>query len=122
VVAPERVRRARDLHDDHLHQVRLVVVGVDDEGRDEVELVARGHVLAVDLGDRVEHQLPALGEDLVEDLLLRAKVVVDEPVGDARLVGHVGHAAVVEAVAREHADAGVEDQAALVHLGLGGRH
>ena len=30
----ERVRRARDLDDDHLHQVAVVAVGVDDERRD----------------------------------------------------------------------------------------
>ena len=75
----------------------------------------------VDLGDRVEHDLPALEEERVEDLLLGAEVVVDEAVGDARLVGHVRHAAVVEAALGEHAHAGVEDQAALVdRAGLGG--
>ena len=55
-------------------------------------------------------QLPALGEERVEDLLLRAEVVVDEAVRDARLVRHVRHAAAVEALAREDADRGVEDQ------------
>src|SRR5207248_7401761 len=66
--APERVRRARDLDDDHLHQVGLMPVRVDDERRDQVELVARGDVLgAIDLGDRVEHDLPALGEERSEE-------------------------------------------------------
>ena len=37
----ERVRRARDLDDDDLHQVGVVAVGVDDEPRDRVELLAR---------------------------------------------------------------------------------
>ena len=36
--------------------------------------------------------------------------MVDEPVGDARLVGDVGDAAGVEALAREHAHGGVEDR------------
>jgi hypothetical protein len=40
--------------------------------------------------------------------------VVDEPVGHARLVGDVGHAAGVEALAREDADGGVEDHPPLV--------
>ena len=40
--------------------------------------------------------------------------MVDEAVGDAGLVGDVGHAAGVEALAGEHAHGGVEDQAALV--------
>ena len=74
----------------------------------------------VDLGDRVEHDLPALEEELVEDLLLRVEVVVDEAIGHARLVGHVGDAAVVEAAAREDGDGGVEDQAPLVD-GAAGR-
>ena len=89
---------------------------------DQVELVAHRHLLAaVDLRDRVEHDLPALEEELVEDLLLGVEVVVDEAVGHARLVGHVGHAAVVEALAGEHGDRGVEDQAALVDgAGAGG--
>ena len=48
---------------------------------------------------------------------LDSEVVVDEPVGDARLVGDVGDAARVEALAGEDADRRVEDLAAL----LGGR-
>ncbi len=79
------------------------------------KLVAR-----VDLGDRVEHDLPALEEELVEHLLLRVEVVVDEAVGDAGLVGDVGDAAVVEALAGEDGDRRVEDQAALVD-GAGAR-
>src|SRR4051812_10574834 len=115
MVAAERVRGARDLDDDHLHQVRLVAVRVDDEAGDQVELVACGDLLlAIDLGDRVEHDLPALGEERVEDLFLRPEVVVDEAVRDARLVGHVGDAAGVEATRREDADRCVEDLAALV--------
>ena len=57
---------------------------------------------------------PALEEERVEHLVLGAEVVVDEPVGDARLVGDVRDAAGVEALAGEHADRRVEDQAALV--------
>ena len=48
-----------------------------------------GTVARVDLGDHREHHVPALEEDGVEDLVLGLEVVVDEPVGDARLVGHV---------------------------------
>ena len=80
----------------------------------ECSLSRDGQVAGVDLGDRVEHDLPALEEERVEDLLLGVEVVVDEAVGHARLVGHVRHAAVVEALAREHAHRGVEDHAALV--------
>ncbi len=43
----------------------------------------------VDLADRLEQDVPALQEQRVEHLVLGAEVVVDEPVGDARLVGDV---------------------------------
>ena len=64
--------------------------------------------------DRGQHHVPALQEQRVEDLLLGGEVVVDEPVGDAGLVGDVRHAAGVKALAREHADRRVEDHPALV--------
>ena len=67
-----------------------------------------------------EHHVPALEEQRVEDLLLGGEVVVDEPVGDARLIGDVRHAAGVKPLAREHPHGGVEDHPAL--LGGGGRH
>ena len=59
-------------------------------------------VLLVGLADRGQQHVPALDEERVEHLVLGAEVVVDEPVGDARLVGDVRHPAGVEALAREH--------------------
>ncbi len=47
VRAAERVRRAGDLDDDHLHQLGIVAVRVDDEARDRVELLAARCVAAV---------------------------------------------------------------------------
>ncbi len=82
-----------------------------------------GIALSVDLLDRRQQQRPALGEELVQDLVLGVEVVVDEPVGDAGLVGDVGDAAGVEALAREDADRRVEDLAPPVdRRGLGARH
>ena len=76
---------------------------------------ARGDsALRVGLLDRRQQQRPALGEELVEDLVLGVEVVVDEAVGDAGLVGDVGDAGRVEALAGEDADRRVEDVAALV--------
>ena len=69
---------------------------------------------AVGLLDRRQQQRPALAEQLVQDLVLRLEVVVDEPVGDPRLVGDVGDPGRVEALAGEDADRRVEDLAALV--------
>ena len=77
---------------------------------------------AVGLLDRAQKQRPALDEELVEDLVLGAEVVVDEPVGDAGLVGDVGDAGRVEALAGEDADRRVEDLAALVDRRCLGRH
>ena len=75
---------------------------------------------AVDLLDRRQQQRPALDEELVEHLVLGVEVVVDEAVGDARLVGDVGDAAGVEALAGEDADRRVEDlPAAVDRRGLG---
>ena len=71
-------------------------------------------LVAVGLFDRRQQQRPALDEELVEDLVLGAEVVVDEPVGDPGLVGDVGDARLVEALAGEDADGGVEDHPAFV--------
>ena len=64
--------------------------------------------------DRLEHHVPALQEERVEDLVLGGEVVVHEAIRHPRLVGDVGDAAGVEALAREHAHGGVEDHAPLV--------
>ena len=83
--AAERVRRPGHLDDDHLHQLRVVAVGVDDEAGDPVELLARRQlVIGVDLVAGGDQQRPALAEQLGHHRFLRAEVVVDEPVGDAR--------------------------------------
>ena len=61
--------------------------------------------VSVGLLDRRQQQRPALDEELVQDLVLGVEVVVDEAVGDPRLVGDVGDAGRVEALAGEDADA-----------------
>ena len=78
------------------------------------ELVAVGAVGAFGLLDRGEEQRPALEEQFVQDLVLGVEVVVDEAVGDPRLVGDVGDAGGVEALAGEDGDRGVEDLPAFV--------
>src|SRR5436190_10330150 len=117
VAHAERVRRAHDLDDDDLHQRGVVAVEVDDRRGDRVQLVARRDRRAIGLADEVEQDLPALEEQRVEHLVLRAEVVVDEAVGDVRLVGDVRHAALVKAALGERDDRGVEDEAALVRTG-----
>src|SRR6201999_2769508 len=78
------------------------------------ELVAVGGLGAVRLFDRREEQRPALEEEFVQDLVLGLEVVVDEAVGDPRLVGDVGDAGGVETLAGENGDRGVEDLPAFV--------
>ena len=73
-----------------------------------------GALGAFGLLDRGEQQRPALQEQLVQHLVLGVEVVVDEAVGDARLVGDVGDAGGVEALAGEDGDRGVEDLPAFV--------
>ena len=106
-----------DLDDDHLHQFRVVAVGLDDEVGDVRELFARRLAGVVGLVDRGQQQRPALGEELVQHLLLGVEVVVDQPVGDPRLVGDVGDPGRVEALAGEDLDRRVEDLAPLVDRG-----
>ncbi len=96
VGAAEGVGGACDLDDDHLHQIRVVAVGVDDERGDRVQLLARRLRRGIGLGDRREHHVPALEEQRVEDRLLGREVVVDEPVGDAGLIGDVRDTAGVD--------------------------
>ena len=79
-----------------------------------ISFCSAGTSWRVGLADRVEQDVPALEEQRVQHLVLGLEVVVDEPVGDARLVGDVRHAARVEALAREHAHRGVEDDPPLV--------
>ena len=114
VSTTEGVRRPRHVDDDHLHQLGVVPVGVDDEAGHGIELLAAIDRLAVDLLDGGEQQRPPLREQLVEDLVLGLEVVVDEPVSDAGLVGDVRDPAGVEALTGEDSDRGIEDLAALV--------
>src|SRR6266545_570496 len=81
------------------------------------QLLAR---LFLDLDDRVDrgdHHPPHLPEDRLEDGVFRLEVVVDEPVGDACLLGNVAHAAGVVTLPRERADSCVENLATPLLLG-----
>ena len=120
--AAERIRRAGDLDDDDLHQLRVVPVGVDDEPSHRVELLAAADRLAVDFLDRGQEQRPALGEELVQDLILGLEVVVHQAVGDSRLVSDVRDAARVESLPGEHANRRIQNLPALVDRRRFGAH
>ena len=82
---------------------------------DRLQLLAHRDVARVGLRDRRPAGRPsAPGRACRGSRPWTGEVVVDEPVGDAGLVGDVRHAAGVEALAREHAHGGVEDQPPLV--------
>ena len=75
-----------------------MAVGLDDERGDrESASPAAGISRPSTSRITLEHDRPPLEEQRVENLVLGGEVVVDEPVGDARLVGDVGDAAGVEA-------------------------
>ena len=97
-----------------------MAIGVDDEAGAGIELLAGAPILAVDLVDCGQQHRPALGEELVQHLVLGLEVVVDEPVRNPGLVGDVRHPAGMEAGACEHPAGGVEDLAALVDRGGAG--
>jgi len=80
------------------------------------QLLARRLVGLLDSAERLEHIAPGVPEHGLQHLVLRLEVVVEEPVGDARLLGDVADPAVVVAAAREHADGGVEEQAPFLLL------
>jgi hypothetical protein len=72
--------------------------------------------------DRDRDRAPVLPEDRLEDLFLGGEVVVDEPVRGAGLVGDVGDAAAVIALARENARGGREQLLAARLAASGGGH
>src|SRR6266404_2255266 len=71
------------------------------------------------LEQRAHEARHLLAEEGDEDLLLRLEVEVDGAAGDARLARDVGHARVVEAVARKHAHGRVDDLLGLVGIAHG---
>ena len=64
--------------------------------------------------DRGEELAPGLAEDGLEQLVLGREVVVQEPVGDSGLLGDVPDPASVEALAREDAHSGLQNEAPLL--------
>ena len=112
--SPMRVlhlRAARDLAHEHAHDVGRVHASVRSRiAATCAQLLARRLVACLDRVDALEEHAPVLAEDRLEHLVLRREVVVEQAVRDARLLGDVADARGVEALAREHAHGGVEDQ------------
>ena len=109
----------RHLAHEHAHDVRIVAPRPQDDRARLPQLLARRVVERLDRVDRPDHRAPHLAEDSFEDGVLRLEVVVDEPVGDACLLGDVAHTAGVVALLREGAHGCVEDLAAPYFLSGG---
>ena len=114
------MRAAGDLPHEQAHEIGIVAPGAKHDLHHELELLARVVARLLGEGDGREEPPPLLAEDRFEHRLLRAEVVVDEPVGDARLPGDVPDAGRLVALRRKHPHRGPEDEDPLV-LGHGHR-
>src|SRR5260370_4779884 len=114
--AAEELLALAELHLDDLGQLggRLDDVEVEP---DDLPDLRDGILLPRDLlsyqGDPLGH---LLAEERDEDVVLGLEIEVDGAARDPRLAGDVGDARVVVAVAREHADRGVDDLLWLVRF------
>src|SRR5439155_16432032 len=109
-----QVRATRDLANEHAHEIGIAAPRSQKDLRDAGEAIARGFVCLLHRPDSVEHVTPGLAEDRLEQLLLRSEIVIEQPVGDTRLLGDVTDTRRVIALAREDAHSGIEDEAPLV--------
>ena len=105
---------ARDIAHHHGDEVGVVAPRAKEDLGDPAQLlvgrlVRRSHLLEAD-----EQVAPVLAEERREHLLLGREVVVEQAVGDARLLGDVADARGVVALAREDADGRLDDEAALL--------
>ncbi len=104
-----QLRAAAELLDHDPDDVRQMEPGAQHDRRDVTELVRRRLVGLLHALDPRDEEVPVLVEDRLEHLVLGLEVVVEEPVGDARLLGDVADPARVEPLAREDAHGSVEE-------------
>ncbi len=78
--------------------------------RDALELHVGGRVRRLDLVDLREEVAPGLAEDRLEHFVLRGEVVVEQSMRDTGFLGDVADAGGVEALVREDAHSGVENE------------
>ena len=90
--------------------------GLQEDLGDAGEPVSRALVRFLDGTNRVEHVAPGLTGDRLEQLFLRAEVVVQQTVGNTCLFRDVADSGRVVALAREDANGCIEDEPALVLL------
>ena len=108
----------RHLADHDGDERRVVAPRSQEDLGDPLELVARRLVRRLDGAEAPDELTPVLHEDRAEHVVLRGEVVVEEPVCDTGIARDVRHSGTVIAVVREDADRSVEDQLALLALGV----
>ena len=112
-----QMRAAGHLAHEHAHEVGIAPPRAQQDLRDAGQPVAcASRPVSSTRAHGVEHVAPRLAEDRLEQLFLRAEVVVEQTVRDARLFGDVTDAAGVVALAREDAHGRVENEPTLVLL------
>ena len=102
------LRRPRDLAHEHADQLRRHEPRAEIDPREPPQLLAERRARRLDPLRLRDEQLPRVAEDRLEHLVLRAEVVVEQPVRDARLLGDVADARRAKSLAREHPHRRVE--------------
>jgi len=105
---------ASDLAHEHADRVRRDEPRAEIDAREAAKLLAQRRPGFLD-PLRVEDEAPPrLAEERLEHFVLRAEVVVEKPVRNARLLCDVAHTGCVESLPREDARSSVEQRTASV--------
>ena len=112
---------ARHFANQDPHELWRHEPGAEVDPREPAQLLAQRHAGELD-PLRVRDELrPRLAEDRLEHLVLRAEVVIEQAVGNARLLGDVADARLVEALARKDAHCGLQQLGTAICRPLGHR-
>jgi len=109
-----QVRAARHLAHHHPDEIGIVPPRAEQDLRDPPQLLVGRLIGLLHAREASEQLTPVLAEKRRQHLFLGREVVIEQAVRDASLLRDVPHARGVIAVAREHADGSVEDEAALL--------
>jgi len=110
------MRAAGHFTHEHAHEVGIATPRTEKDLRNAGQSVTCTLVGLLDCAHGIEHVPPRLAKDRLEQLLLGAKVVVQQAVRDACLFCDVTDARGVVALVRKHAHRRVENEPALVLL------
>src|SRR5581483_1626176 len=100
---------ARDLAHENAYELRRHQPRAEVDPREAPELFAQRYVRVLDALRVVLQEVPRVAEDRGEHFVLRAEVVVQEPVRDACFFRDVADASCMEPLAGEHTDRRVDE-------------